>query len=299
MNSIPIVLAATLAVAAACQGPSVVGESAGATAAPALREPGAIALRADADREPFTVAVPGAGGATIEFLPLPPAGPGDPPLWMARTELTWDCYGPWLFRFDVPEDERTDVDASSRPSKPYGAVDRGFGYEGHPVIGMTAAAASQYGPWLASHVGGAFRLPTEAEWERACRADADPLEDGVSAVAWTFDDALDRTHPVASKAPNAWGFYDLLGNVAEWCTTPEGGYVVRGGSFNDFASEVGPGLRQLQTPAWNRTDPQQPKSPWWLSDAPFVGLRLVCTTPPPPPAGDGPSAPAAPDEERP
>ncbi|QDU65543.1 formylglycine-generating enzyme family protein [Engelhardtia mirabilis] len=292
--SLPALFVAGLMSVAGCASPTI-DASAGPQATTARPVPVAL----DEEPEPFTVVVPGSNGASIEFLPLPPAKPGDATVWLARTELTWDCYGPWLFRFDVPEERRPQVDVASRPTKPYGAVDRGFGYEGHPVIGMTAPAATKYPVWLAEVAGGEYRLPTEAEWERACLAGGDPLAAGLQSVAWTFDDALDRTHPVASKAPNAWGFYDMLGNVGEWCTTAEGGFVLRGGSFNDFASEVAPGLRQFQTPAWNRTDPQQPKSTWWLSDGPFVGMRLVCVKPPPPaPADDTAPSPRT-DEQTP
>jgi hypothetical protein len=51
--------------------------------------------------------------------------------------------------------------------------------------------------------------------------------------------------------------------------------LVRGGSWADAPEQVGPGTRAVQTSAWNETDPQFPKSRWWLADAPFVGFRIV------------------------
>lgn len=85
-----------------------------------------------------------------------------------------------------------------------------------------------------------FRLPTEAEWEYACRAGASaPRYAALDDIAWYSANSHGRHHPVAGKRPNAWGLHDMLGNVWEWCHDvydPEayGAYrIFRGGGWAD------------------------------------------------------------------
>ena len=69
----------------------------------------------------------------------------------------------------------------------------------------------------------------------------------------------------------------MSGNAAEWCHGPEGP-VTRGGCYRDRREAVGCAARVPPVPAWNASDPQLPKSEWWLADGGFVGFRVVCET---------------------
>lgn len=203
------------------------------------------------------------------------------PFFIGKTEVTWDEYDIYAFRLDLSQEQQAaGVDAKSRPSKPYGAPDRGFGHAGFAALAMTYYSAQGYCEWLSAKTGKKFRLPTEAEWEWAARAGtlpATPLTaDQLKGVAWYWDNAEDKAQRVASKTPNAWGLHDTLGNVWEWCVGSDGQPCVRGGGYLDKAAQIYPGARAVQTPKWNQNDPQNPKSKWWLANAPFVGFRVVC-----------------------
>ena len=203
--------------------------------------------------------------------------------WMSATEVPWDAYDVYVYGLDKKgQGSEREVDAVSYPSKPYVLPGEDFGHQGYPALAMTRKAAEEFGRWLSAKTGKNYRLPTEAEWTHACRlglAGEPPATDQLGDYAWYEANAEKKTHPVGSLSANRLGLHDMLGNVAEfvagWSTAPDSPPVVRGGSFESDAAEVSCAARQQQTSAWNATDPQLPKSQWWLSDAPFIGFRLV------------------------
>jgi formylglycine-generating enzyme required for sulfatase activity len=235
---------------------------------------------------PFTIVVPGTT-ARLTLVPVPGGTVADPttgerthvdPFWIATTEITWDMYDAFVFALDRSETETDPPDAWARPSKPYILMDRGFGHAGYPAISVSHKGATEFCKWLSARTHGSFTVPTEAEWELACRAggtDATNLGDR----AWFADnsevDMRISTHPVAQKRADALGLFDMLGNAAEWTTDADGKGVARGGSFKDAAAKLTCSTRRPDDRALNASDPQIPKSVWWLADGGFIGFRVV------------------------
>ena len=233
------------------------------------------------------------------------------PFWIGTHEVTWDIYEPFLYRdyetahssSPVPKN----VDAVTRPTKPYLDMTFGMGKEGQPALAMTHYNAIQYCKWLYARTGVFYRLPTEAEWEYACRAGtATEYSFGddqgkLGEYAWFAANSEGKTHLVGKKKPNPWGLYDMYGNVAEWTydqyvenayassqsnnpvVVPDKLYphAIRGGAYNDEAKDSRSASRLPSDPSWKQLDPQIPKSNWWFPEAPFVGMRLVRPLTPP------------------
>jgi|JI6StandDraft_1071083.scaffolds.fasta_scaffold02355_7 formylglycine-generating enzyme required for sulfatase activity/mono/diheme cytochrome c family protein len=205
-----------------------------------------------------------------------------------------------------PNDKPEDL--ISQPTPPYQPMDFGMGRNGFPAICMTQHAANKYCQWLSAQTGHFYRLPTEAEWEYAARAGTKTayfFGDDVSKLgeyAWYFDNAPNFQYSViGKKKPNPWGFYDILGNVCEWTLdqysadsyktlaalgsgvvgdkwvpskTPYP-HVARGGHYDADPDMLRSSARNPSEPGWKQQDPQLPKSIWYLTDATWLGFRIV------------------------
>jgi formylglycine-generating enzyme required for sulfatase activity len=94
------------------------------------------------------------------------------------------------------------------------------GDDRRPVEMVSWEDAARFCEVLSTQTGGAYHLPTEAQWEYACRAGTTAARYGdLDAIAWYWDPEINwyESQPVAQKQPNAWGLYDMLGNINEWC----------------------------------------------------------------------------------
>lgn len=232
------------------------------------------------------------------------------PFWMGKFEIRWDEYDLyWEKKEGPPKTDKDKVVAMvSRPTPPYTDPTFGYGRTGNPALNVTHHAAMEFCRWLSAKTGKNYRLPTEAEWEWACRAGTttaysfgdDPKK--LDDYAWYGDSAEEKPHKVGLKKPNPWGLHDMHGNVSEWCIdlyakdfyakfpldkvtmspvnlplNKRYPYVARGGSWIDTdPKELRSGARRFSERDWLRRDPQRPQSVWWMTDADYVGFRVVC-----------------------
>ena len=209
------------------------------------------------------------------------------PFWIATTEVRWDAFD--TYRLDEEKEGLApeEADAISLPSKPYGFGNEipGFGQEEYPVLSVARNAARQYARWLSARTDRTYRLPTAAQWKHACQVGygtaTELSPEQLAEHAWFGGNAGETAHPSAERAANDLGVYDQLGNAAELVappgSDPEQPTAVWGGSYQSAAGDVHCSARRQKTRAWQESDPQLPKSKWWLSDAQFVGFRVVRT----------------------
>lgn len=237
------------------------------------------------------------------------------PFWISETEIPWELYTAFMengrprakdgqLLEEQPDDELWD--SVTQPTAPYAAMNLGMGHgyeHGLPAISMSHHAASKFCEWLSAQTGHYYRLPTEAEWEYACRAGSPGAysygngEASLDQYAWYWNNSNDRYQKTGSKKPNKWGLRDMHGNVAEWVLDsyvpdaygkrsglpakdplviiPGAPHIVRGGSWEDDPYSLRSAARRASTPAWNRQDPQNPKSIWYLTDGGMIGFRVV------------------------
>lgn len=223
--------------------------------------------------------------------------------WMAAFEVSRDAFD--VFYKDEKTPQNSAADAVTRPSSQYIDFSLGMGKEGgYPVNSMSQYAALMYCRWLYQNTGIFYRLPTEAEWEYACRAGTTTMyyfgndSADLPRYAWFAANSDNKFQRAGQKLPNAWGLYDMLGNVSEWtldhydekslekmpaqtanpfAAVVSSRYpkVLKGGGYGDGAAQLRAANRIKSDPSWNRRDPQVPKSKWWLTEAPFAGFRVL------------------------
>jgi formylglycine-generating enzyme required for sulfatase activity len=309
---------------------TVLAEEAAVPTAAAIPNPKADA-KTQQEMQKYTDSIPGTN-VTFELTPIPGGEflMGSPdteaghkpnespqhkvkiaPFWMGTHEVTWNEYDIWSFNLDIRRREVNKekgtpldkfADAVTRPTKPYTDMTFGMGHDGYPAICMTHLAARTYCKWLSAKTGRFYRLPTEAEWEYACRAGTTtPWSFGSDKskfgdYAWYDKNKGEGYHKVGLKKPNPWGLFDIHGNVAEWCldhyfpdaykkspaanplfpSTEDYTQVARGGSWQSEKEEdCRSAARDVSTEEWKQQDPQLPKSIWFHTDATFVGFRIV------------------------
>ncbi|MEX0895167.1 MAG: SUMF1/EgtB/PvdO family nonheme iron enzyme [Balneolaceae bacterium] len=276
------------------------------------------------DFESYTVEIPGSD-AGIEMTPVPggtfamgPMANTSPEVrvddfWIGTYEITWEQYDQFSKEVvsnlsnTVPNQDgnvKITADAISLPTPPYVDMSFGMGRDGYPAISMTHYAALMFTKWLSAKTGNFYRLPTEAEWEYACRAgsdSADYFDEGSESLddyEWHRENSDGSYNRVGMKKPNPLGLYDMKGNIAEWTMDQyledyqeqlEGDPAdnpwfkptvlyprsVRGGSWRDAPEEIHCAKRRGSDENWKILDPQFPKSIWWHTSAPFVGFRVV------------------------
>ena len=210
----------------------------------------------------------------------------------------------WIGKYEVTQGEFTAV-AGKNPSHFTADSNR-------PVEKVTFFDASNYCAMItqrerqAGHLpdGFEYRLPSEAEWEYACRAGSTNLfafGDDASAAdqyAWTAENCDATTHPVGQKSPNAWGLYDMHGNVWEWCSDWFEPYPAA-----PLSDPVGPATSKYKVfkgGGWNQDAPYARASSRFMMSPSngihFVGFRLALGPPLPRPV-PAPSPPATPSNE--
>lgn len=230
---------------------------------------------------PEKVEIPGTQ-LSFEVASLPGVPGKIGPFKIGTRELTWAEFNAYF----ESKDMATGVDAVTRPTRAisyFGQV----GVPSHfldpkrPVTNVRWHSAISYCDWLSKKTGGYWRLPTEREWEYAARAgETAAAPANLDDVAWHKGNSQARTHEGGEKKPNAFGLYDMLGNLWEYCLEFQSGTefapVLKGGCWSSPAEQLNFTHRQNVPLSWFEEDPNRPRSVWWLTNKDqSQGFRVV------------------------
>jgi formylglycine-generating enzyme required for sulfatase activity len=189
------------------------------------------------------------------------------PFWLGRYPVTNEQYGHFLE--ENPQVRRPDFWGDRKLNQPQ-----------QPVVGVTRDESAEFARWP----GG--RLPTEAEWEYACRAGTTGprYDDDLDAIAWHGKNSGGVTHPVGQKRANAWGLYDMLGNAWEWVEDRYGEYPEQ--VMTDPRGPETGTARVVRGGSWGGNDPSWVRGAFRGWDEPglsddFVGFRCARGVEPP------------------
>lgn len=285
----------------------------------------ALILQKEAEAKPelkaYSEVIPKADGATLKMLPVqggeftlgspaeekgrksaegPQVKVNIEPFWMSNVEISWGIYTAYYQNGDARNSDGSLISPKKKddlatlvcqPTPQYHDMflNSSFANDAdHPAMDMTQHAANKFCQWLSAQTGHYYRLPTEAEWEYACRAgtttawsfgdDASQLDD----YAWYEGNSNFTYQKIGQKKPNPWGFHDMHGNVAEWVqdqysskfyksindgevgpwNKPKTRYprTVRGGSWDSEVLTTRSASRLESSKEWKGLDPQVPKS---------------------------------------
>jgi len=219
---------------------------------------------------------------------------GIEPFYMATTEVTWAMLEAWSYGEDIKDLEdgselmRDLIASGLRPTPLYGDPKTivQMHADANPAMAVTKLTAQGYCKWLSEQTGRRYRLATEDEWVHAFTLGGG-MPDDLAAASWhretalidDFDEEDIRyfASPAGTKAPNALGIYDMLGNVSEWVIGTGTEDVVRGGSYITPAAELGADWREVADwDEWNAGYSQRPYSRFWYTSHYRIGIRLVC-----------------------
>lgn len=153
----------------------------------------------------------------------------------------------------------------------------------NPVEQVLWSDATEFCGKLSSKTGRTYVLPTEAQWEYACRAGSagrfcfGDLDSGLGNYAWIDSNSGKKPHAVGQKTPNALGLYDMHGNVYEWCSSQYKPYPYREGDGRNNQTDLA--LRVLRGGSWG-SSPLEARSAYRTTDDPrirdfYVGFRVV------------------------